>query len=699
MSLPRTPFRWVLPLATAAVLAACGGDSAPTPPASAPSAEAPAPVPTPQIADGTRTTVALLETSDLHSNIRSYDYFKLAEDQSYGFERTATLIQQARSEFANNVLLDNGDTIQGTALADYEATVDPMKCDQTLSMYKVMNHYKYDVGTLGNHEFNYGLPFLNQVLGGGLNVDGVNLGQTCKGPDFPMVLANVYSLKTGQPLVQPYTILQREFTATTPDGKSVTVPIKVGVIGFTTPGIMNWDKRFVEGKLRIDGAVETAQKYLPEMRQKGADVVVALVHGGLSSAPYAPTMENSAWHLAKVPGIDAMFMGHSHSLFPDRGTRPAYTMEGVDNAAGTIHGVPATMPSFWGKALGVIKLELVRDAKNSTWVIDKSKTLVEARETVTERDSKGKAIAYVTPDPRIAELVEAQHQATITYVKTPIGSSDFRMSTYFADVGDPTAIQIVNQAQQDYVARYVQANLPQYKDLPVLSVSAPFKSGYGGGADFTDVAAGPIAIYNAADLYLYPNTVYAVKVTGSEIKGWLEGSAKRFNRIDPAATAQQKLISTFPGYNYDMFTTPDVSYLVDVTQPVGQRIVDLKYKGAPIDPAASFIIATNNYRATSGGNTFIAALDGRSTIYASPDANRDVLIQYIKQVQGMTRATNGSARSWRFKPVVTAGKVVFSSGQDKLQLAVDAGLTNIALEQQDDGSGKAMSLYSIDLSK
>ena len=689
MPLPHSPFRWVLPLATAAVLAACGGDSSPSE----------KPVPAPQIADGTRATIALLETSDLHSNIRSYDYFKLAEDKSYGFERTAALIQQARSEFANNVLLDNGDTIQGTALADYEATVNPVSCEQTLSMYKVMNHYKYDAGTLGNHEFNYGLPFLNQVLGGGLNVDGVDPGRKCKGPEFPMVLANVYSLKTGQPLVQPYTILQREFTATTPDGKTVKVPLKVGVIGFTTPGIMNWDKRFVEGRLRIDGAVETAQKYLPEMRQKGADVVVALVHGGLASTPYSPTMENPALHVSKVPGIDAMFMGHSHSLFPDRGTAPAYAMEGVDNAAGTVNGVPATMPSFWGKALGVIKLELVHDAKTRTWVIDKSKTLVEARETVTERDAKGKATAYVVPDPKVAELVEAQHQATITYVKTPIGSSDFRMSTYFADVGDPTAIQIVNQAQQDYVARYVQANLPQYKDLPVLSVSAPFKSGFGGGADFTDVGAGPIAIYNAADLYLYPNTVYAVKVTGSEIEGWLEGSAKRFNRIDPALATPQKLLSTFPGYNHDMFTSPDVSYQVDVTQPVGQRIVDLKYKGMPIDPAASFIIATNNYRATSGGGTFIAALDGRSTLYASPDANRDVLIQYIKEVKTMTRTANGSARSWRFKPVTTAGRVLFSSGQDKLPLALEAGLNNIALEQQDDGSGKNMSLYSIDLSK
>ena len=189
MPLPHSLFRWVLPLATAAVLAACGGDSN----------TSEKPVPAPQIADGTRATVALLETSDLHSNIRSYDYFKLAEDQSYGFERTATLIQQARSEFANNVLLDNGDTIQGTALADYEATVNPVSCEQTLSMYRVMNHYKYDVGTLGNHEFNYGLPFLSQVLGGGLNVGGVDPGVT---PDFfedHLVDAGIALLDVGEP--------------------------------------------------------------------------------------------------------------------------------------------------------------------------------------------------------------------------------------------------------------------------------------------------------------------------------------------------------------------------------------------------------------------------------------------------------------------------------------------------------------------
>ena len=416
---------------------------------------------------------------------------------------------------------------------------------------------------------------------------------------------------------------------------------------------MNWDKRYLEGKLYTEGAVESAQKYLPEMRAKGADVVVAMLHGGLDGAAYSPTMENPGLHLSKVAGIDAMVMGHQHSVFPDAAATPAFTQAGVDNKAGTINGVQSVMASSWGKALGVIQLALKWDGKQ--WSVDKSAGKSELRNIQTGKDAAGKA-TYVAADPTVAPLIESQHQAAIQYVKTPIGSTDFRMSTLFADVGDPGAIQIVNQAQRDYVADYVKASLPQYAQLPVLSVSAPFKSGFQGGADYTDVAVGPLAIYNAADLYLYPNTVYAVKVNGADIKDWLEAAAKRFNQIDPAKTGEQQLISTFPGYNFDMFTTADVQYEIDVTQPVGSRIRNLQYLGKAIDPAQEFVIATNNYRATSG-KSFIAKLDGSSAIWASPDANRDVVIGYVRKKGSITRAANGAAKSWRFTKVATSANV------------------------------------------
>ncbi|MFP3755681.1 MULTISPECIES: bifunctional 2',3'-cyclic-nucleotide 2'-phosphodiesterase/3'-nucleotidase [unclassified Cupriavidus] len=675
---------------TVALVAACGADD--DTPASGGGNGGNGGTPAATVPAGTKATLALLETTDLHTNVRSYDYFKLADDPSLGFERVATLIKAARQEFPNSLLLDNGDTIQGTALSDYQALVKPVACSETLAMYKVMNDAGYDGGGIGNHEFNYGLPYLSQVTGSRFNVDGLPEPGTqtvCAGPKFPQVLANVYSVKTRAPLFQPYAILTKTVTATGPDGKPVTAPLKVGIIGFAPPAILAWDKRWLDGKVYTEGAVETAQKYIPEMRAKGADLIVVISHGGLDNSTYSPDMENGSYHLSKVAGVDAMLIGHSHQIFPDAAsTVPQFNLPGVDKVKGTVNGVPTVMANYWGKHLGVIHLALAYDG--SKWSVDRAGTTVQAR-SIQNADK-----TYVAADATVAAAIDTEHQATIQYVKTPIGATNYRMSSYFADVGDPGAIQIVNMAQAQYVKDYLTANLPALASLPVLSVSAPFKSGFGGGSDYTDVSAGNLAINNAADLYLYPNTVYAVKVNGDEVKAWLETAARRFNQIDPALATDQQLISSFPGYNFDMFTSADMQYEIDVTQPVGSRIKNLTYQGAPVTAAMSFIVATNNYRASGGGN--FPGLDGTKTVYASPDANRDVLIAYIKNAANVTRAAHGGARSWRFTPVATAGKVVFSSGVGMLQQAVDAGLTNITLDKADDGSNKNLSQYKIDLS-
>ncbi|MEF9415189.1 bifunctional 2',3'-cyclic-nucleotide 2'-phosphodiesterase/3'-nucleotidase [Ralstonia sp. SM1864_UCD524_TZ4] len=661
-------------------LTACGGSDDPSAASAAPT--------------GTKATLAVLETTDLHTNVLSYDYFKLAADSSLGFERVSTLIAQARAQFPNTLLLDNGDTIQGTALSDYQALVNPIACGQTLAIYKVMNAAGYDGDSIGNHEFNYGLPYLSQVTGNTFNVAGMAdpAQQTrCAGPSFPQVLANVMSAKTSAPLFQPYTLLTKTVTATAPDGSTVSAPLKVGIIGFTPPAITSWDKRWLDGKVYTVGIKEAAQQYIPQMRAQGADVVVAISHGGLDNSTYSPTMENGSWWLSTVPGIDAMLIGHSHQLFPDaKSTVGQFNLPGVDKVNGTVNGVPTVMANYWGKHLGVIKLGLVYDGMH--WSVDKTQTTVEAR-PIQNADK-----TYVVADPAVSAAIAAEHQATIDYVKTPIGSTDFHMSTFFADVGDPGAIEIVNQAQADSVSAYIQANLPQYASLPVLSVSAPFKSGFGGGTDYTDVAAGSLAINNAADLYLYPNTIYAVLVSGTDIKNWLETAAKRFNTIDPTSATVQKLVGTFPGYNFDMFTTADLTYEIDVTQAVGSRIKNLQYKGAAIDPAGQFIVATNNYRASGGGN--FPGLDGSKTVYASPDANRDVLIRYIKKLGTVTRAANGSQRSWRFTWLASSvAQVQFASAPNRLADATAAGLAGITQVAADDGSGKGLATYQIDLTQ
>ncbi|HEX6834318.1 MAG TPA: bifunctional 2',3'-cyclic-nucleotide 2'-phosphodiesterase/3'-nucleotidase [Rudaea sp.] len=631
---------------------------------------------------GTRAQLTLLETTDLHSNIVGFDYYKLAEDPAIGFAHTATLIRAARKEFENTLLIDDGDTIQGTVLADYQALIDPVACDRELAMYKAMDTIGYDAGTIGNHEFNYGLDYLSRVTGTPFTTDA-GAAKKCKGPNFPLVLSNVFDAKTGQPLYAPWRILERTVHAQGPDGRPRDVVLRIGLVGFTPPPILDWDKRNLDGKVRVLGVVEAAQKYIPEVRKAGADIVVAVLHGGIDPSPYTAKMENGAFYLSQVPGVDAMLLGHSHDVFPnpkDEKSHYAHIPD-VDNARGAVHGVPAVMGNYFGKSLGVLQLALAyRDGR---WQVDREASHAEVR---SAKDAP--------EDAAVAQAIAAEHRAAVDYVKTPIGRSDYEISTYFVAAGDSSALQLVNMAQREYVQNDIKANLPQFADVPVISAASPFKAGFGGPRDYTDVPAGPLALNNAADLYLYPNTVTAVKIDGAGVKAWLERSAGWFNTIDPKKTGPQELVSAkFPTYNFDVLQG-DLTYAIDVTQPIGHRIVDLKWRGQPLRDDQAFIVVTNNYRASGGGK--FPGLDGSNIVVSAPDANRDALIAYVRSHGTITRAQFGSERNWRFVPVHTAGPVLLKSAAGKLELARAAGLSGIELFK-DNGDGTAM--YTVNLEK
>jgi len=630
--------------------------------------------------DGSRAQVAILETTDVHSNVLSYDYYKQREDDSVGYERVATLIRRARAQYPNSFLFDSGDTIQGSVLADYQSLVKPIGCDQELGIYQAMDAMGYDGGTAGNHEFNYGLGFLSQVTGTPMNVDG---GRTdrCTGPHFPLVLSNVFSTRDGAPIFKPWTVVQKDITVTAPDGSTRKVPLKVGIIGFTPPPILDWDKQNLAGKVTVTGVVEAAQKYLPELEAQHPDVVVAVLHGGLNTAPYTPDMENGGWYLAGVPGIDVVLMGHSHTEFPG----PHYKgMKDVDAERGFVRGKPAVMGGFFGKDLGVVDLALQR--KDGHWVIDDSQTHSEVRPICPKKNE------CVPADASIAPLVQQAHEAAIAYVNTPIGETRVHLSSYFADEGNMTALAPVNAAMRDYVQSELPKTHPELAKLPVLSAAAAFRTGFGGPDDYTDVAVGPLTLRSAADLYFYPNTLAAVKVDGAGLKAWLEKSAERFNRIDPTKEGEQQLVGDrLPGYNFDQIQG-DLSYQIDVTKPEGQRIVKLTYKGKPVKPDQLFIVATNNYRASGGG--VFPGLDGSNVVLAAPDGAREILAKWLQKKQTLT-ARDLPAASWHFAPVKTRGEVVFKAATGKQDVAREAGLKNIR-QVKDNGDGTA--LYAIDLS-
>lgn len=664
---------FLLAAIAAATLAACGGGSAT--------------VSSPVASEGDTINLAVLGTTDLHTNLKSYDYYKATEDIKVGLERTATLVANARKEFNNTLLVDNGDTIQGTPLADYEALVAPPVCSDTLTQYKAMNAMGYDVATLGNHEFNYGLDFLYQVTGKSHTYQGKL--RTCKGPDFPLVLANVYDAATGNSLYQPWKILERDFT----DSKGIKRKVKIGVIGFAPPAILQWDKRSLEGKVTVEGAKVSAEKYLPAIRTAGADVVVALVHGGISTGS-SGNDENPAYGVAGVAGIDAIIAGHSHSTFP--GT--TVTAADIDNTKGLIKGVPVMQPGFWGSHMGLIRLNLAY--KGGKWVVDKTLSTAELR-AITVKNAAGTMVSAVDADPKVSAVIKATHEATIQYVNTPVGSTELRLSSYLSQVGDTAAIELLNAAQASYVSQYVQANLPQYKDLPVLSAQAPFKGGFAGASDFTDVAIGPLTIRSAADLYLYSNTVYAVKIKGRSLKGWLEDSGKQFNQIDPAMTASQDLLNaSFRVYNFDIID--GITYEFDLTQPAGSRVVNLQYKGAPVGDMQEFIVATNNYRASGITNPsiykWITPADVE-VLLAAPDTNRDVVIGYVQKLKTLTATQFTPNKNWRFKLLPSqAGKVVFRSAPAANDVLAAEKITNVILDDVTADS-KGLVAYRIDLTK
>ena len=647
--------------------------------------------PNPLLQDGARANVAILETTDIHANVLSYDYYKLRPDDSLGYERTATLIRRARAEFPNTFLFDSGDTIQGSVLADYQALVKPVGCDRELAIYRAMDTLGYDGGTAGNHEFNYGLGFLSQVTGTPMNVDGGH-GDRCAGPHFPLVLSNVDSTRDGQPIFKPWAVVTKTIEAYTQDGSKVSVPLKVGIIGFTPPPILQWDKQNLAGKVTVSGVVEAAQKYLPELEAQHPDLVVAILHGGLDTAPYTPQMENAGWYLAGVPGIDVLLLGHSHTEFPG----PHYAgMKDVDARLGFVRNVPAVMGGFFGKDLGVIQLVLER--QHGRWMVDLDNTHSEVRPICSKSGSPDKsgsqAVECVPADPEIAPLVQQAHEATIAYVNTPIGESTLRMSSYFADEGNMTALAAVNAAQADYVRTKLPQQHPELRDVPVLASAAVFRTGFGGPDDYTDVAPGPLTLRSAADLYFYPNTLAAVKTDGAGLKAWLEKSAERFNRIDPGKSDEQPLINDrVPGFNFDQIQG-GIHYVIDVSKPVGQRITSLTYHGKRVAPNQPFIVATNNYRASGGGN--FPGLDGRNIVLSAPDGTREILAKWLEQRRTIS-AKDLEPTSWKFARLKTQGPVVFKGASGKQPLAHQAGLGDIR-QLRDHGDGTAT--YAIDLSR
>lgn len=616
-------------------------------------------------ASANQAHLRIMETTDLHVHVFPYDYYADRPSDTVGLARTAAHINDIRSEAHNAILVDNGDLLQGNPMGDYIAYERGMQDGDMHPIITAMNTLGYDAATLGNHEFNYGLDFLLKSL---------------HGADFPVVSANVVkkmgsTARQDKTLVKPYVILDREIV----DGSGQKHPIKIGLIGFVPPQIMTWDRRHLEGNVEVRDIVDTARAYIPEMKEKGADLIIALNHSGIGDAQHVEGMENASVPLAELDGIDAMVTGHSHLVFPS----PTFDgLAAVDAKNGLVHGKPTVMGGFWGSHLGLIDLMIERSG-NEWRVVTSS---VETR-PISARGEDRKITPLVTSDQDILSSVADVHDETLQYIRRAVGKTATPLHSYFALVADDPSVQIVSNAQLWYLKDMFEGT--EHDGLPMLSAAAPFKAGGRAGPEYyTDVAPGNVAIKNVADLYLYPNTIRAVRITGAQLKGWLERSAGMFLQVKTGEADQPLLNPEFPSYNFDVID--GVTYKIDLSQPSrfaakgellnasATRIIDLAYEGTPVTDDMEFIVATNNYRAGGGGD--FPGADGSTVIFEGPDTNRDIIVRYIVE-QGTVdpKADN----NWTFAPLPDTS-VIFETGPKASDHLTE--LTSIKVTPAGDGA-------------
>ncbi|WP_049547834.1 bifunctional 2',3'-cyclic-nucleotide 2'-phosphodiesterase/3'-nucleotidase [Streptococcus sanguinis] len=615
--------------------------------------------------EGQTVDVRILATTDLHTNLVNYDYYQDKPVETLGLAKTAVLIEKAKKENPNVLLVDNGDTIQGTPLGTYKAIVDPVEKGEQHPMYAALQALGFEAGTLGNHEFNYGLDYLNRVI---------------ETAGMPLVNANVLDPATGKFIYQPYKIIEKTFTDT--QGRLTTV--KIGVTGIVPPQILNWDKANLEGKVVVRDSVEAIRDIIPEMRKAGADITLVLSHSGIGDDKYEKGEENEGYQIASLPGVDAVVTGHSHAEFPSgNGTGFYEKYPGVDGVNGKINGTPVTMAGKYGDHLGVIDLKL--NYTDGKWKVTDSKG------SIRKVDTKSNVA-----DQRVIDIAKESHQGTINYVRQQVGTTTAPITSYFSLVKDDPSVQIVNNAQLWY-AKQELAGTPE-ANLPILSAAAPFKAGTRGDATaYTDIPAGPIAIKNVADLYLYDNVAAILKVNGAQLKEWLEMSAGQFNTIDPNNSQPQNLVNTdYRTYNFDVID--GVTYEFDITQPNkydregklanpnASRVRNLKYQGKEIDPNQEFIVVTNNYR--SNGN-FPGVREANLNRLLNLE-NRQAIINYILAVKNINPSAD---QNWHFADTIRGLDLRFlTADKAKNLIGTDGDILYLAASAQE-GFGEYKFVY------
>jgi 2',3'-cyclic-nucleotide 2'-phosphodiesterase / 3'-nucleotidase len=604
-------------------------------------------------------SLRLIATSDLHASLMPYDYCANRPNSSMGLGAVSQQIAEARGEARNCLLFDNGDFLQGSPIADFAANARRRRAHPVITAFNTLG---YDAVTLGNHEFDYGLRFLAQAL---------------KNARFPVVSANVAKRLGKSParddtLVPPFAILRRQIV----DRSGKEHLIRVGVIGFAPPQIEEWDRDTPDGGILTRDILASARAWLPRLRARGADIIVALAHTGIGALDPEHGTENAATALAALPEIDAVVAGHSHQVFPGPDI-PAGAA--VDPVAGRLAGKPAVMPGHSASHVGIIDLELERCTSGSRrWRVVAASTRVGPR-----------TAAPALATPALHQALAPDHRAALAWSRRHLGETRVPLQTHFATVAPSAALNLIAEAKADHVRQALSDTI--WRQIPLLSSATPFRSGgRGGPLNYTDIPAGPLRMRNLSDLYPFPNTVVTLLLTGAQITTWLERAATVFNRIEPGDSYTPLLNPNVPGFVFE--TIPQLSYAIDLSQPArfdvqgrlvnpeARRITGLTHDNHPVRDEDRFLLVTNTHRA---GRARLQDPESDLKVVFTDGARVQSIIASYLQRQGSITGT--ARRNWHFLPMPGTSVTIATGERSAAHLADLASFRPAPLGQGCDG--------------
>jgi 2',3'-cyclic-nucleotide 2'-phosphodiesterase/3'-nucleotidase len=517
-----------------------------------------------------RVQITILGTTDLHGNINPIDYYTNKPDNR-GFAKIATLIKRVRREHSNVLLVDSGDTIQGSPLASFHSRKNNKPPDP---MMLVMSSLNYDAMAVGNHEYNFGLKVLEKAR---------------NEAKFPWLSANTYETATKKPHYKPYIVKE-------------VGGVRVGILGFTTPGVPHWDNPPNYAGLEFREPLAEARKWVPILReQERADVVVVAMHMGLGEdlrtgevSPGQIPHENDAILIAKeVPGIDVIFMGHTHRDVPSL----------------YINGVLLTQANHWGRHLA--RADIYLQKASTGW-----RVYAKSARTLPADDR-------VEPDEEVVKLAEPYDRQTQDWLSQVVGQSAEEITAREARFRDTAILDLIQKVQ-------LEAGKAD------VSMVASFNSE-------ARIAKGPVSVRDIAGLYVYENTLIVLEVTGQQLKEALEHSAKYFKPYVAGKAPSELVNEKIPAYNFDI--AEGVTYDLDISKPIGQRIQNLRFRGQPLSPSKKLRLATNNYRVNGGGG--YTMYKNAPVVYRSSEEIRELIIDWVERNKTVPTKPNNN---WRIVP-------------------------------------------------